>query len=789
MDDKALKILELYKILKTLSNYAIMEKTKERLLELRPMKNTNDVLYALKETDEARRITIARKRIPLVPLADIGGAVKRVKIGASLSCGELLACAHILRVVRVINSYIDFQNYDEDFPILSSLTSSLSEDRSLEQKIFDCILSDDEVADDASVTLASIRRKKSALTNKVKDILNNIIHSPNYAQALRDPIISVRGDRYVVPVKSEYKKAVPGVVHDSSATGGTLFVEPMKVVETNNEIRRLTSLEKEEIDKILAELSEEVSVIADALLSNYNTFIKLDAIFAKAAYADSIEASMPVINDNQVIKIKKARHPLIPKNVVVPVDIALGGKFDTLVITGPNTGGKTVCLKILGLFSLMCACGLHTPCAEGSQLCVFDSIFADIGDEQSIEQSLSTFSAHMVNISDILKKCRYNSLVLFDELGAGTDPGEGAALAEAILKEIRKKGALCAATTHYSEIKMFALTTDGVENAACEFDVETLRPTYRLNMGTLGKSCAFEIAQRLGLDEGLISEARKFMTAENLQFEDIVNSLESAAAKAEKDREEAEKNRTESQKIMEKLRDEDYKTREKRDKILNDARREAKKLLDNAKKEIDNKIKEAEKAAREKSESDKIKALQKAKQDISHRITGIEDKISDTTFKVRKKVKPNQLLAGTTVFIPSMNSKGTAINPPDKNGNLEVMVGILKIKTHIDSIELAEDENKKTEKSYVSRSYSTRAVSSEIDLRGMTLDEAIATVDKYIDDAVMSHLNTVTIIHGRGTGVLKSGITNYLRSNCSVKSFRLGKFGEGGDGVTVVELR
>lgn len=789
MNNKALKILELDKILYTLSQHAVMEKTKERLLELRPMKNTDDVSYALEETDEARRITIARKRLPLVPLADIGGAVKRLKIGASLSCGELLACAHVLRLVRNINSYTDFQNFNEDFPILSSLTSALTEDRALEQKIFSCILSEDEVADDASSTLASVRRKKSVMTNKVKDILNDIIHSPNYAQALRDPIISVRGDRYVVPVKSEYKKAVPGVVHDSSATGGTLFIEPMRVVETNNEIRRLTSLEKEEIDKILAELSEDVANLADALSANYDIFIKLDAIFAKGAYADAIEASKPYINDKKVIKIKKARHPLIPKDRVVPVDIALGGEFDTLVITGPNTGGKTVCLKILGLFSLMCACGLHTPCAEGSQFCVFDSIFADIGDEQSIEQSLSTFSAHMVNISDILKNCRYNSLVLFDELGAGTDPGEGAALAEAILKEIRKKGALCAATTHYSEIKMFALTTEGVENAACEFDVETLRPTYRLNMGALGKSCAFEIAQRLGLKESLINEARTFMTAENLQFEDIVNSLEQATAKAEKEREEAEKNRTESQKIREKLRDEDYKTREKRDKILNDARREAKKILDNAKKEIDNKIKEAEKAAREKSESEKIKALQRAKQDISQSITGIEDKISDSTFKVRKKVKPNQLLAGTTVFIPSMNSKGTAINPPDKNGKLEVMVGILKIKTHIDSIELAEDENTKTEKSYISRSYAQHAASSEIDLRGMTLDEAIAAVDKYIDDAVMSHLNTVTVIHGRGTGVLRSGITDYLRSNRSVKSFRLGKFGEGGDGVTVVELR
>jgi len=791
MNKKVRKILELDKILEKLSGFAVMSQTKSALMKIEPSASVEQVKKLLCETDEGRIFTVKHSRPPIVPLSDIGAAVKRLKIGATLSCGELLATAHVLRAARVIVKYFGVDNFDNEFPNLNIYKNMLYEDRVRESRIFSCIISEEEVDDNASPELSAIRRKKHSLQNKVKDILQEIIHSPAYAKVLQEPIVSMRGDRYVVPVKSEHKSSLKGVVHDTSQSGGTLFVEPMKVVETNNQIRALAADEKEEIDRILAELSESMGEITEELLNNFKTISDIDFIFAKAAYADSINAAKPVICNEKIIDIKDGRHPLIDKNKVVPINIRLGEDFDTLVITGPNTGGKTVSLKTLGLFCLMAQCGLHTPCRESSRLCVFKEIFADIGDEQSIEQSLSTFSSHMVNIVDILKNCNKESLVLFDELGAGTDPAEGAALATSILKNVRSRGALTAATTHYSEIKMFALTTQGVENAACEFDVNSLKPTYRLHIGALGKSCAFDIAKRLGISGEVIDEARGLIDAESTKFEDIVSTLEKNRIQAENVSKIAERDRQQAQSIKDKLKAEDEKQKKMRDKILDDARREAKKLLEDAKSEIAEKMREIEKAARG-NYKDKAKAMQEAKNALGKNIGKLDDKLTKGLFKTHKNPKPEEVKIGMEIYLPAMDAEGEVLTLPDKGGNLEVSIGGMKIKTKLSTIELMPEKPKKKEpKSKTPAAFYKKdnAAKSEIDLRGMYLDDAIAAVDKYLDDALMGHLNTVTIIHGRGTGVLKSGISDYLRGHRFVKSFRMGALSEGGDGVTVVELK
>ena len=786
MEQRVLRVLELDKILSALSEFAVMENTRERLLSLTPFDDIDKAQRALCETDEARIFKARQGRVPLVPLADITAAVNRAKIGALLSFGELLSVGHILRVSRQVQGAFNVRDFESDYPLLNMLSSNLQMQKELERHIFDCIISDEEIDDNASETLFKIRRKKASLANRVKDILNDIIHSQAYSATLRDPIISMRGDRYVVPVKSECRAMIKGVIHDTSQSGGTLFVEPLRVVETNNEIRKLSGEESDEIERIVSELSNEVADNAEIILESFKALCDIDFVFAKAAYADKIEACVPSLNADNIIDIKKGRHPLIDPEKVVPVDIRLGEDFDTLVITGPNTGGKTVSIKTIGLFALMTQCGLQIPAKDGSKMAFFSDIFADIGDEQSIEQSLSTFSSHLVNIIDILKKCGSKSLVLFDELGAGTDPAEGAALAASILKEVQSRGAVTAATTHYSEIKMYALSTPRVENAACEFDVNSLKPTYRLYIGALGKSCAFDIAKRLGMEEDIIKSASDFINAENTRFEDIVNTLEKDRMKAYLAREEAEKSLSEAEKIRERLKTEDERQRKNRDKVLDEARREAKRIIDNAKKEIDEKIREAEKAAKS-GGSDQMRRI---KQELTKKADDFEDKIAGRVFETSKKVLPGDIKKGTPLYVPSMNSSGLAAGPPDKNGRIEINVGGMRIKTNISAVELdmkkpANEKKKAASMPHVKRESIAK---SEVDLRGMSLEEALSVVDKYIDDAVMSHLNTVTIIHGRGTGVLRQGITEYLKTNKSVSSFRLGKYGEGGDGVTVVEL-
>ena len=786
MEERIFKVLELDKILSAAAEFAVMENTKEKILSLTPFDDIDKARTALCETDEARIFRARQGRPPLQPLGDISAAVSRSKIGASLSFSELLSVGHILRISRQILGFFDVRDFETDYPLLNLSASNLQPQKDLERHIFECIISDEEMDDNASEMLYRIRKRKASLANKVKDILNDIIHSPAYSAALRDPIISMRGDRYVVPVKSESRGVIKGVIHDTSSSGGTIFVEPLKVVETNNEIRKLSGEESDEMERIVSELSYEVADNAEIILEDFKALSDIDFIFAKADYADKIDASMPILNEDNIIDIKKGRHPLIDPQKVVPIDIRLGEDFDTLVITGPNTGGKTVSIKTIGLFALMTQCGLQIPAKDGSRMAFFDEIFADIGDEQSIEQSLSTFSSHLVNIVDILKKCGAKSLVLFDELGAGTDPAEGAALATAILKEVQSRGALVAATTHYSEIKMYALSTPRVENAACEFDVNSLKPTYRLYIGALGKSCAFDIAKRLGMDESIIDNASTFMNAENTRFEDIVNTLETDRMRTYQAREEAEKSLSEAEKIRERLKTEDERQRKNRDRVLDEARREAKRIIDDAKREIDEKIREAEKAAKGGGAAE----MRRIRQELSRQSGEFEDKIASRVFETSKKAKPEDIKEGTPLYVPSMNSAGLAAGPPDKNGRIEVVVGGMRIKTNISAVELDLTEPKKENKKVRTIPTVKRGsmAKSEVDLRGMSLEEALSVVDKYIDDAVMSHLHTVTIIHGRGTGVLKKGITDYLKGNKSVSAFRLGKYGEGGDGVTIVEL-
>ncbi len=789
MEEKTLKILEFDKIRERLSKKAVMNASAERLLKIQPFTDLEKVRTLLSQTDEARSISVKYGSAPLAPVADAVPVVKRSQIGAMLSCAELLCIAHVLRITRKVLQYIDIRDFETDYPALNYICSRLEAVRDVEKNIFEAVISEEELDDHASPALFEIRKKKFNLTNKIKDILNDIIHSPTLVTALQDPIVTIRDGRYVVPVKAEQRGMIPGVVHNSSQTGATLFVEPMKVVETNNQIRMLDSEEKEEINRILSELSAQVSENAETIITNYKTLINIDVIFAKARFADEMEAACPEINADGIIEIKKGRHPLLDKKKAVPIDIRLGEDFDTLVITGPNTGGKTVSLKTLGLFTIMTQAGLHIPAKEGSKMAVFEKVFADIGDEQSIEQSLSTFSAHMVNIVNIIKNVDSSSLVLFDELGAGTDPTEGAALAGAILLDVMSKGAKTAATTHYSEIKLLAISTDRIENAACEFDVEKLCPTYRLLVGALGRSNAFAIASRLGMDDYIIENAKNTISSQKIEFEDIVNKIEEMGQKAEKNRDETERARLAAEKFRKELEEERAKIEKEKQKIMDNARQEAKRLVTNAKKEIEEEIKEIKAI----SAQERVKALEEAKSKLKSKENILSDQLYDSTVKaIKGNLKASDVKPGCEVFVNLMQKKGIALSKPDKDGNLEVQVGIIKLRTNISDLSKVLDTNvQKVVRDFKKSRTNIKlnAVKPEIDLRGMALDEASLVMDKYIDDAVLAHLSVVTIVHGKGTGILRAGLQEDLKRHPSVKSFRDGKYGEGENGVTIVELK
>lgn len=790
MNDKALRVLEYNKIMDLLADMTLSSMGSEMVRELLPSSNISEVRLMQQETNEAVTILLRKGSIPLEGLNDIRGGLKKAEIGSTLEPSDLLKVADHLRCARRIKVFMGASK--EKYPIIDDLIDGLTSIKALEDDIYNCIISEDEISDRASTTLLNTRRHIREKNNSIRDKLNSIIRSGEYSKSLQDPIITVRGDRFVVPVKSECRGNFPGLVHDQSSSGSTLFIEPMSVVEMNNDIKELKAKEKAEIERILSELTSKVAVNIDSININSDILSQLDFISAKAKLAIELKCMPPSINNEGYVNIKNGRHPLINAQAVVPNSIWLGKEFSTLVITGPNTGGKTVTLKTTGLLTLMAMAGLQIPADDGSSISVFDQVFADIGDEQSIEQSLSTFSSHMTNIVTIMRESTENSLCLFDELGAGTDPTEGAALAMSILENLYLRGSRVIATTHYSELKVFAIQREGIENASVEFDIETLRPTFKLLIGVPGKSNAFEISRRLGLDDYTISKAQEFISNENLEFEDLISDLQQNKIAAQQDREAAQKLKSEIKKMHDEYEHRKEKLDKSRDVVINDAKQEAKRLIKQAKEEADEIIREIKKAGENQIESERNRQLEEARKKLKGKLEVIEDSIAEgliprTRFKPIKNAKP-----GESVFIATLNQNGIIMSPPDSKGEVSVQVGIMRINVHISNLMKKDEEKESGDKALSSVKLSSnraKSISTSLDLRGQTLDEAMMNVDKYLDDAYLSYLNEVTIIHGKGTGVLRQGILDMLKHHHHVKSYRLGKYGEGGIGVTVVEIK
>lgn len=787
METKALKTLEFDKILKRLSDFAVMESTKDEIMRIMPAKTLKSAQKMQDETKEASRILTKCGSLPITCASDVTASLKRADMGGTLTMSELLNIAKVLETARRIKMHTK----DAECEILAEHIDALYEDKRLETDITGAVIDAETMADDASSTLLDIRRKIRAANNKVKDILQKIITSPSHQKHLQEQLITLRGDRYVIPLKSEYKGAIPGVVHDVSATGSTIFLEPMSVVETNNEIRRLLGEEKDEIEKILANLTNEVALVSKLIKMSYDTISCIDLIFAKGKYALATDAFAPNINDKGHINLRRARHPLIDPKKVVATDIYLGKNFDTLVITGPNTGGKTVTLKTIGLLTVMALSGLHITAEEGSEIAVFEDVFADIGDEQSIEQSLSTFSAHMVNIVDILSKISEKSLCLFDELGAGTDPTEGAALAISILEYVKNTGAKCAATTHYSELKVYALSNNRVENASCEFDVETLAPTYRLLIGIPGKSNAFAISKRLGLSQFIIDNAKKHIDTESVKFEDVISELEKNRILSEREKDKAQSIKQEAENIKKEMAKRNKILDEKTEKILEKARAEAKKIIEDAKRETEDALKQIKKAQKMKDLTEANREMERARQKINKRSKENAENKSEKP-SVNTKA-PKSVKLGDSVEIVSMGQKGTVVTLPDRSGALTVKVGIMKLKSNLSDLRLIKEEKTKQKQKRAAGGMGDGAkymnVSTELDLRGENIEDSIYILEKFLDDAVLSSLTQVRIIHGKGTGALRQGIHQYLRKQPRVESFALASYGEGDSGVTVVKLK
>ena len=788
--EKSVKTLELPAVLELLASEAVSMPAKEIVLTVRPSLSEYEVKRRLGETTAAKSMMVLKGSPSFSGVRDVRSSLSRANIGGMLNTRELLDIAGVLQSARTVRAYAGGDSCgrsDIDF-----LFSSLMANKYLEEKITSSIIGEDEIADGASSELATIRRLIRAAASRVREALQKIISSPAYAKALQEPIITTRSDRYVVPVKADHKSSIPGLVHDVSSSGATLFVEPLAAVKANNELRELHAKEKQEIERILMELSAECGDHANDIIQDFNVLVELDCIFARAKLSYKLDCQEPVISNKRVL-LKKARHPLLAKETAVPISIELGSEYDTLVITGPNTGGKTVSLKTLGLLCIMAACGLHIPAADGSCVPVFHNVLADIGDEQSIEQSLSTFSSHMTNIVKILGCCDDNSLLLFDELGAGTDPVEGAALATAIIENARRKGSIIAATTHYAELKVFATTTDGVQNASCEFDVESLRPTYKLLIGIPGKSNAFAISERLGLPQCVIEDAKARITSESASFEETIERLEKQRQLLEKDRDETEKKLREAEenaKKAEMLRKElsvrlemaDEKARRDAQRILDDARKTAEKTFD----ELDEMQKRRNKELDHVRENEARAALRRSINEAEEKL--IRHKQDDK--EVKKSSRPVRV--GDTVEIIAMGVRAQVLEIKDDR-QLLLQAGIIKTNAQENEVYLIEDKKSTKEKLSVSSKSNvairTASTSSELDLRGMMTDEAIPVLERYLDNAIMGRLEKVTIIHGKGTGALRAAVQQSLKTNKSVKSYRLGRYGEGETGVTIVELR
>ena len=796
MNEKALKTLEYHKILTRLEHYAVSPMGKEKASHLKPSTNIEEIRSFQRETSDASSMIIRKGGIPLGGLKDIRGALKRSRIGGVLSMEELLYIADVLRVCYKVKSYARLETEEEGYKSLEPLFQNIQPLSSVEQEISRCILSEEEMADEASANLRGIRRKMKELQEKTKQQLHHIIHSSRYKNMLQDQVVTIRNQRYCVPVKQEYRSSFPGMIHDQSATGATIFIEPMAVVEMNNQLKECQVQEITEIEKILKELSGLVMEHLDVLEANLSLLTQLDFIFAKGQLSLSMQGTEPTFNQEGYLYIKKARHPLLDPEKVVPIDIYLGKDFTTLVITGPNTGGKTVSLKTLGLFTLMGQSGLHIPAFDGSELSVFEEVFADIGDEQSIEQSLSTFSSHMTNIVQILEKVTENSLVLFDELGAGTDPTEGAALAMSILQYLHQRQIRTVATTHYSELKVYALSTKGVENASCEFDVNTLRPTYRLLIGVPGKSNAFAISRRLGLPEYIINDAKEFLAHEDVRFEDVITDLEISKKTVRLEQEKAEEYRKEVERLKIQIEEQKRKIQQQKDKILQQAREEARQQLQEAKDEADRIIQEMRKIAKENQLALSQKELEEGRTQLRKKLGEVEGELAQRAFVKTSYKKPlTNVQPGQEVFLIAFNQRASVLSQPDDKGEVMVQAGIIKMKVHISQLTLP-DRSKEDKKkgSYGIRTAGVKAgksknISTEIDVRGQMVEEAIENVDKYLDDVYLSKLPQVTIIHGKGTGALRQAIQQHLRRHPLVKSYRLGNFGEGETGVTVVEMK
>ncbi len=788
--EKSLNILELPTVLEMLAAEAVTDGGREACFKLRPSADRLEVKNRLAETSAAKEMMVVRGSPSLSGIKDIRPSLSRADLGGSLNTIELLNIARVLQCARLVKGYTSDDKLGKS--CIDHLFAALHANRFLEEKITGSIVGEDEIADSASSELANIRRKIRAASARVRDCLQKIISSPSYAKVLQEPIITMRSDRFVVPVKAECKGAIPGLVHDISASGATLFIEPMAAVKANNELRELSAKEKAEIERILAELSADCAAHAEDIASDYSYLITLDGIFARAKLSYKLNGIEPELREKGVV-LRRARHPLLPKDKAVPISLELGEDFDTLIITGPNTGGKTVTLKTIGLLNVMAQCGLHIPADDGSGVPVYRHVLADIGDEQSIEQNLSTFSAHMTNIVHILGECDADSLLLFDELGAGTDPTEGAALAIAVIEHARKLGADVAATTHYAELKVYATNENGIQNASCEFDVETLSPTYRLLVGVPGKSNAFAISERLGLSKDIIDDAKARIGVQNASFEATIEKLEQTRALLERDRAETAKKLREAEESAKKaafLRAELSVRLEKADEK---ARRDAERIISDARRTAEDTFAELDEMRRKMNEDEQAQEVNRARSELRRKLNESQSKV-----KAKQPEKPaedkksaREVRAGDTVEIKSMGVKAEVIDV-NPDGTLNLRAGIMNVKLKPDDVYLIEGHAAKQKKQSVTLAGSTAAraaVSPEIDLRGMESIEAVNAAEQYIDSAVMGKLKTVTIIHGKGTGALRAAVQQMLKRNKAVKSYRLGRFGEGESGVTIVELK
>jgi len=792
MNSKVLQVLEYTKIIERLADKATSAPGRELCLNLLPKTDLDEINHDQQETADAFSRLIKKSGISFGNNKPLGASLKSLEIGAALSAGELLKIAGLLENVNRIKAYGRKERNDLPDDSLTCYFDELQPFTQISEELRRCILSEEEIADDASPTLRHIRRSISQANDKIRSQLNSMVNG-SYRTYLQDAIITQRDNRYCIPVRAEYKSQVPGIVHDQSSTGSTLFIEPSAVVELNNKIRELFIEEDKEIEVILATLSAMVGEHTFEIQNNQRIMTTLDFIFAKGALALEQNASQPVFNTNHIINIRKGRHPLIDPKKVVPIDIRLGKEFDLLIVTGPNTGGKTVSLKTVGLLTLMGQAGLHIPAADRSQLSIFTEVYADIGDEQSIEQSLSTFSSHMKNDVHILQNADYDSLCLFDELGAGTDPTEGAALAIAMLDYLHKKGIRTMATTHYSELKVYALSTPNVENACCEFDVETLSPTYRLLIGVPGKSNAFAISSRLGLPDELIESAKHHITEDKESFEDLLSDLEHSRITIEKEREEIAAYKERIRTLQDQLKNKQDKIEQSKERILREANEKAKVILQDAKDVADETIRTFQKAGPNAS----MKDLEKSRDKVRNKLKNTSEKLSiQNNAPAHKELKPGQIQLGDSVKIVSMGLRGIVNSLPDAKGNLFVQCGIMRSNVNIKDLILIPDEpaiskSKSSQKTNagkikMSKSFS---ISPEINLLGKTVDEALSALDKYLDDAYLAHLKSVRIVHGKGTGALRNAVQQHLRRTKYVDSFRLGEFGEGDAGVTIAVFK